>query len=70
MSKKTLYMEDIAESFEKCAIADVIIALCQTKAEKEADIMRLHLIKARDSKSIAIANVDVDFGISSMSECE
>lgn len=42
-------MAQIAEDIGKAAIADVIIALCQTYDEKLADQCRLFMAKIRDS---------------------
>jgi replicative DNA helicase len=51
LSKAVVTMKEISESFEPCKIADLIIALCQTPAEKEDDEMRLQLAKNRNQKS-------------------
>ena len=51
LSKAVVTMKEISESFEPCKIADVIIALCQTVAEKEDDEMRLFFAKNRNQKS-------------------
>jgi len=49
MSKQIIRMEDIADSFEKAKIADVILGLCQTEEEKEDNIMRIFVAKNRDA---------------------
>lgn len=51
LSKAVVTMKEISESFEPCKIADLIIALCQTAAEKEDDEMRLFFAKNRNQKS-------------------
>ena len=48
LSKELVTIADIAESYEKSNVADVIIALCQTREEKEADMLRLFAAKIRD----------------------
>jgi len=54
VSKEVVTMVDLAEAFEKAAIADVILALCQTPEEEENDLCRLYLAKVRDGKSKAM----------------
>jgi len=49
LAKKIITIGDVAEDFGKAAIADVIAALCQTKAEHEERKMRIFLAKNRDS---------------------
>lgn len=64
-SKKVIRMEDIAESFEKCHIADAVITLCCTPEEYEAGQMRLFFAKMRDAQAqqtvLATFNFDVGF---------
>lgn len=47
-SKEIITLEDIAEDIGKAHIADVIIALCQTREEEMADVCRLFMAKVRD----------------------
>lgn len=47
-SKEIITMQDIAEDIGKAAIADVIVALCQTYEEEQADLARLFIAKLRD----------------------
>lgn len=54
VSKEVVTIVDLAEAFEKAAIADVIVALCQTPEEEENDLCRLYLAKVRDGKSKAM----------------
>ncbi len=49
LAKRIVTIGDIAEDFSKAAIADVIIALCQTVKEYEAQKMRAFLAKNRDN---------------------
>jgi len=50
MDKPTLNIGDLAESFEKAAIADALIAMCQTKEEVEAQESRLVLAALRNAE--------------------
>jgi hypothetical protein len=54
LSKEIITMADIAEDIGKANIADVIIALCQTREEETADQCRLFLAKVRDGDSKAM----------------
>lgn len=54
VSKEVVTMMDLAEAFEKAAIADVILALCQTEEEEAHNLCRLYLAKVRDGKSRAM----------------
>lgn len=47
--KLVVTMEDFAEDFAKAAIADVVIAICQTKEELEEDMCRLYIAKNRST---------------------
>jgi len=51
LSKEVVTMADISESIEKANIADVILALCQTYDEAQANQCRLYMAKVRDGKS-------------------
>ena len=51
MSKSFITIENIADSFDKAKISDVILALCQTPEEKDENIMRLFVAKNRDAAS-------------------
>lgn len=62
LSKKTITIEDIAESFEKAAISDLIVALCETGEEKKEGKMRLFIAKSRDNISQVTIPVEVDTG--------
>ncbi len=61
LAKKTISIDDIAESFAKAMIADVIVALCQTPDEHDRNIMRLHLAKNRDSEAWLSVEISIDF---------
>jgi len=51
LSKEVITMQDIAEDIGKAAIADVIIALCQTRDEHDMETCRLYMAKVRDGES-------------------
>lgn len=48
LSKEVITIQDIAEDIGKAAIADVIIALCQTRDEEQINRCRLFMAKVRD----------------------
>lgn len=48
LSKEIITIQDIAEDIGKAAIADVIIALCQTREEEQMNKCRLFMAKVRD----------------------
>lgn len=49
-SKTKLDLDDVADSWEKAKIADIVIAGCQTQEEFEKNEMRWIIIKNRDNK--------------------
>ena len=53
--KKTIKIEDIADSFRPAAIADVVLTLCQTIAEYRARILRVFSAKVRMAEQYGIA---------------
>ena len=61
LSKEQVTIADISEDFGKAMIADVIVALCQTKAEKDSEQMRLLLTKNRDSTAGTETLISTDF---------
>lgn len=52
-------IEDLSEAYEKAAICDVVIGLCQTREEQRNHTMRLHVAKNRDN----ISGVTFDFQV-------
>jgi hypothetical protein len=48
LTKEIITIQDIAEDIGKAAIADVIIALCQTRDEEQMNACRLFMAKVRD----------------------
>lgn len=50
LDKATVTMADFAESFEKAAIVDAAVGLCQTQSEKAKGICRLFGAKFRDTE--------------------
>ena len=51
LSKEIVTIQSIAEDIGKANIADVIIALCQTRDEEDVDQCRLFMAKVRDGES-------------------
>lgn len=47
LSKNIIDMEDVAESFGKVKVADVILGICQTPEEEEDNLVRLFVAKSR-----------------------
>lgn len=47
LDKRVVGIGDIAEAFNKAAIADLVLALCQTPEEKEEKEMRIHVAATR-----------------------
>lgn len=48
VGKEKVTIKDLAESFEKAAIADNIFALCQSEEERALNVMRIFLAKVRN----------------------
>lgn len=61
LSKTTVRMEDISEAFEKVAIADAVISLCQTDQESLDGKMRLFLAALREAQQYKTISCKVDF---------
>lgn len=59
LNKEVITLSDIAEDIGKAAIADVIIALCQTPDEYRMDRCRLYMAKVRDGRKHAM--IDAKF---------
>jgi len=51
LGKEIITMKEIAESIRKAAIADVIVAICQTREEEQQELARLFLAKIRDGRA-------------------
>ena len=50
LSKPVITMKDVAESFEKVKVADIVITICQTEEEEQDDLCRLFVCKSRRRK--------------------
>jgi hypothetical protein len=61
VNKKVIRMEDIAEAFDKIAICDIAIALCQTIEEKELSLGRFFTAANREDTQGGIAYVKIDY---------
>lgn len=51
MEKKNITIADIAESFQKVAVADVVVAICGTDEEKVAGLIRFFIAACRYATS-------------------
>jgi replicative DNA helicase len=54
LSKEIITMQDIAEDIGKAAIADVIVAICQTRDERLTEQCRLFMAKVRDGENLGM----------------
>ena len=59
--KEYIHVSDIAEAIEKAAIADVVIAVCQTREEESVRQGRLYASKIRDAEDKFVIPVKIDF---------
>ena len=55
-SKEVVTLDSIAEDIGKAQIADVVLALCQTREEEEANRCRLFMAKVRDGRNHAMVD--------------
>lgn len=51
MSKDVITQADIAESFKKCGIADVMLSISQTETERKINVFRYYIAKNRWGRS-------------------
>lgn len=68
LSKVTVTMADVADSFEKCRIADIILALCQTDEEEKENKMRIFVAKNREGRKGMLIKFEADLERSLMRE--
>ncbi len=59
LEKKVVTIADLAESFGKAAVADFMIAISQTKAEKKNNELRYYIAKSRNGESDSTIHCDV-----------
>jgi len=69
-NKRTVTLDDVADSFEKVRIADVVITLCQTDEEKRNSKMRFFIAKNRDNVAHQTINVRSDWARVQITEVE
>lgn len=50
LGKKLVSLSDIAESYDKARISDVVLAICQTQEEADENLCRLYAAKVRDGE--------------------
>lgn len=60
LNKRWLGMDDIADSFKKARIADLIVTINQTYEEREAGKMRLAIVKSRRNPGSPKIHLDMD----------
>lgn len=65
-NKPVISQQDVAEAIEKVAIADILLALCQTKDEEQLGQGRLFVPKIRDAESNLFIPVKVNFKLQSI----
>lgn len=68
LGKERITMADIAEAFEKAAISDIIIALCQTEEEETAQAGRFFIAKNRNDPRGAMVPLFLQYNIATISE--
>lgn len=61
LSKEVVSIQDFAESFKSCGIANVIISICQTIEEKEKNELRLFVTKNRRAKDGQMVYLKYDY---------
>lgn len=59
--KEIIRKEDIAGSMEKIAIADLVIAVCQTKDERLAETARLFVAANREGSDSGLIYIKIDY---------
>jgi len=70
VKKEKITIEDLSECFEKAAIADVIIAICQTEMEHKSGAMRLHFAKNRIGEKFIEIPYKIDYVLAYLEEKE
>ena len=61
LDKKIITIADFAEDFSKAAVADIVVALCQTQEEYDEGLLREFVAKSRNSKKFQVLNKKVDY---------
>jgi replicative DNA helicase len=70
LSRPIITVADIAESFGKAQVSDVVVAICITREEEEDGRARLYLAKNRDNPGHVVIPVRRNFDISRFEEAE
>jgi len=60
LEKQIITMADVAESFEKMHVADVVLAFCRTPKERAENLMRIFVAKARDARAGGLVSCTFD----------
>lgn len=67
-SKRIITIEDVADSFEKIRVADLVVTMCQTEDEQRLGQMRLFVAKNRDNAAYQTIDISVDWARVHMAE--
>lgn len=70
IQKQVIGKEDVAEDIGKIAIADLVIAFCQTPEEKEAWMGRIYVAASRESGEGGLVHCKVDYDKMKLREIE
>ena len=70
VEKDVVTMVDLAEAFDKAAIADILIALCQTDDEYKRNQLRLFFAKNRVGPKFGILPYRVSYELCKLEEQE
>lgn len=60
LNKMLVGMKDVAESFGKVKVADVVIGICQTPEEDEDKLVRLFIAKSRKASGHPVIKLEMD----------
>jgi hypothetical protein len=67
-TKPIIRMEDIAESYAKCQVADHIIAICGTEEERKVNRLRLFFAGSREAMTERTSRIRFNWRIAFMQE--
>lgn len=67
-AKPIIHMEDIAESYQKCMVADHIIAICGTEEERREKRLRLFFAGSREAETGKLLRIMFDWDLQRMKQ--
>ena len=70
VNEEIITIDYLSEAFDKAAIADVIVALCQTEAEQQQDMMRFFFAKNRHGRKFVTIPYRISFELARLEEQE